>query len=159
VKDAGEPGLVGWRIRLALNGVPTDSMLTDGAGNYTFAALTAGTYTVSEASQSGWVRTAPPGGSYTISVTSGSNVSSKDFGNFQLGSIAGTKFNDLNGNGARDLDEPGISSWRIRLSRGGIQVDSALTDGTGGYSFAGLIAGTYTVSEVLQSGWITTAPA
>lgn len=158
-RDTSDPVLSGWRIRLIRGGLEVDSALTDVNGAYQFQDLPTATYTVSEATQSGWVQTAPLSpGTYTVLLTSGVNVTGENFGNFQLGSISGVKFNDLNGNGIRDAGEPGLSGWRIRLSIGGNQVDSVVTDTVGNYLFANLAAGAYTVSEAFQSGWVQTSP-
>ncbi|MBK6682457.1 MAG: T9SS type A sorting domain-containing protein [Ignavibacteriales bacterium] len=73
------------------------------------------------------------------------------------GSICGTKFNDLNGNGLMDLNEPGLPGWQIGL--GIATVPYAVTDVNGDYCFTGLPAGNYTVSEVQQPGWVQTYPA
>jgi hypothetical protein len=90
-QDAGESGLSGWTI--ALDG--TDTFLgpvhlttsTDAQGKYNFDnKVFAGTFTISEVQQNGWVETAPPGGSYTVTVALGSTTSGLDFGNFQKAS-------------------------------------------------------------------------
>lgn len=73
------------------------------------------------------------------------------------GSICGTKFNDLNGNGVMDLNEPGLPGWQIGL--GIATVPYAVTDANGDYCFTGLGPGNYTVSEVQQPGWVQTYPA
>lgn len=76
------------------------------------------------------------------------------------GSISGIKFDDENGNGRKDEGERGLAGWTITLTPGGggtPQTDT--TDADGSYSFTGLAAGTYTVSETAQSGWRQTAPA
>lgn len=79
------------------------------------------------------------------------------------GSISGTKWNDLNGNGARDAGEPGLMGWSIYAdaNRNG-QLDSgepsAVTDSDGRYILSGLAAGDYTLGEVAQNGWEQTLP-
>ncbi len=73
-----------------------------------------------------------------------------------VASISGTKFNDLNNNNSKDIDEPLLSNWKIRLS--GTSTDSTLTDVNGNYSFTNLQAGTYTVSEEQQAGWTQSFP-
>ncbi|MBM4165338.1 MAG: T9SS type A sorting domain-containing protein [Ignavibacteria bacterium] len=154
--DAGENGLEGWRVRLS--GTRTDSTLTNANGNYSFGNLTAGNYTVSVVVQNGYVQTVPVSPStFSISVQSGSSFSNKDFGEFQLATISGMKFNDLNGNGTKDGNETGISNWKIRLS--GATSDSTFTNAGGDYSFGNLTAGNYTVSEASQNGWMQTAPS
>ncbi|VVB92750.1 SdrD B-like domain protein [uncultured archaeon] len=75
------------------------------------------------------------------------------------GSIAGTKFNDLNGNGIRDAGEPGLQGWTINLkNETGATIKTATTDSNGDYKFTN-VRGTLTVQEVLQPGWTQTFPA
>ncbi len=155
VKDNGEIGLQNWKIKL--NGMKTDSVLTDANGNYSFVSLLAGNYNVSEVSQSGWLQTLPVGGSYDVSISSGSVLTAKDFGNYQYGAISGTKFNDMNGNGIKENGEAGLQNWKIKLS--GAKIDSVLTDASGNYSFTNLTFGDYVVSEINQSGWMQTLPS
>ncbi len=71
------------------------------------------------------------------------------------GSLSGQKFNDLNGNGVWDADEPALAGWTIHLSNG----QTATTDASSYYYFLNLLPGSYTVSEVQQSGWVQTVPA
>lgn len=75
----------------------------------------------------------------------------------KTGSICGMKFNDLNGNGEMDINEPGIPDWTIKLS--GEDTLTAVTDKTGHYCFTGLNSGTYVLSEEMQTGWRQTYPA
>ena len=51
-------------------------------------------------------------GTHIASVTEGTTVN-RDFGNFQLGSITGTVFDDLNQNGVRDAGEAGLEGWQL----------------------------------------------
>lgn len=78
--------------------------------------------------------------------------------------ISGTKYEDLNGNGARDGGEPGLSGVTIRLYRDGNHVATAVTGAGGSYSFAlnaeanaNLRPGTYTVEEDIPTGYRKTA--
>ena len=160
VKEIGESGLSGWRIRISKSSIQVDSTLTDGSGNYTFTNLVPGTYVVSETAQSGWTQTYPTlPGTHTVVVTGGGTISGRDFGNLQLGSISGTTYNDLNGNGVKDVGDTALNNWRIRISKEGVQIDSALTNVDGTYSFTGLAAGTYVISVVIQSGWGQSLPS
>lgn len=81
VKDAGEPMLGGWIIRLS--GASTASTVTDTAGYYEFNGLGPGSYTVSESLKTGWRRTLPTGGgTYAITANGLNNIKAdKDFGN------------------------------------------------------------------------------
>jgi len=51
----------------------------------------------------------------------------------------------------------GLANWCIELT--GTVTATLLTDASGNYSFTGLPDGTYTVCEVLQSGWTQTFPS
>ncbi len=75
------------------------------------------------------------------------------------GSISGMKFNDLDANGIRNAGESGIANWTIKLTNESGGVITMMTDANGNYSFTNLSDGNYTVGEVIQSGWIQTAPA
>ncbi|MEJ7693430.1 SdrD B-like domain-containing protein [Daejeonella sp.] len=71
-------------------------------------------------------------------------------------SICGIKFNDLNGNGIQDKEEPGIVGWVINLT--GLIDLSTKTDEKGNYCFTDLKPGQYTVKEAILPGWQQTAP-
>jgi photosystem II stability/assembly factor-like uncharacterized protein len=157
VKDAGEPGLAGWMIYLA--GTATDSAVTDANGYYMFDSLATGAYTVTEASSAGWIQTVPATGAYAITLASGDSITGTNFGNFRLGSINGMKWKDTNGNGVKDGGEPGLAGWQIQAARLNGAPLSTTTNGAGQYSFAGLMADSYTISEIQQSGYTQTYPS
>ena len=71
----------------------------------------------------------------------------------QGGAIDGSVFNDLNDNGLPDSGEGSLPG--ITVSAGGV---STMTDAQGNYLLAGLLPGTYTVTESLPTGWARTAP-
>ena len=50
----------------------------------------------------------------------------------------------------------GLQTWCVQLT--GTVTATALTDGSGNYMFSGLPDGTYTVCELVQSGWQQTFP-
>ncbi|MCH7917397.1 MAG: LEPR-XLL domain-containing protein, partial [Planctomycetes bacterium] len=87
--------------------------------------------------------------------------------------IHGQKWNDLDDDGVQDPDEPGLNGWVIELfdDQGALVATQTTADmdldgnGTidpeterGLYWFTGLVAGTYTVGEVMQPGWEQTSP-
>ncbi|MGK7941060.1 MAG: S8 family serine peptidase [Crocosphaera sp.] len=86
-----------------------------------------------------------------------------DDGVVQLGSISGSKWEDLNGNGIWDNGENALAGWQIYVDsiRNG-QLDpgevSTFTDANGFYSFVNLGSGTYTIAEVIQTGYEQTYP-
>jgi hypothetical protein len=69
--------------------------------------------------------------------------------------ISGFKWNDLNGNGVRENNEPLLPNWTINLYEGANLVATATTSNIGTYSFI-VEPGEYRVSEVQQSGWTQT---
>jgi len=159
---SGDPGLPGWKVYLALGGghPRRDSVITDGSGVYSFSNLTPGTYSLSESLKTGWLRTAPPGPTHTVTVQSGQGVTGRDFGNFKLGSLAGLIWKDADGNGSKDAGEGAISGWTVNVS-GAIpgNTHQTVADGAGNYSVQGLIRDTYTISEVKAAGYTQTHPA
>ncbi|MBP7053172.1 MAG: cadherin-like domain-containing protein [Phycisphaerae bacterium] len=80
------------------------------------------------------------------------------------GTIWGTKFQDLNGNGTWEVaTEPVLSNWMIWLDSnysGGRDAGdmTAQTDSSGMFQFSGLATGTYLVGEDQQAGWLQTWP-
>jgi hypothetical protein len=74
------------------------------------------------------------------------------------GSISGIKFNDSNGNAAKDPGESGLSDWTILLKDSTGSKVNAITNNDGNYIFTGLAAGNYTVEEIPQAGWKQTFP-
>jgi hypothetical protein len=157
----GDPGLDNWEVDVYNSGgTKVASQLTHGGGNYDFEGLAPGTYTVKEVLQSGWTQTVPaPPGSFSVAVTTGHVVSGLQFGDFQNITIAGQVYNDLNGDGAQEPGEPGLSGWTVKLvNSAGTVIASQVTPSSGAYSFANIGPGTYTVEEVLQSGWTLTQP-
>ncbi len=155
----GEPGLAGWKIQLARDGNVINTTTTGADGSYTFEGLANGAYTLSEVLQTGWTQTAPKSGPQSVTVQD-KDVTGIDFGNKVSAtySISGMKFNDLNGNGARDGNESGLAGWKIQLAQGSSVINGTSTAADGSYKFTGLAPGSYTVSEELQSGWAQTEP-
>lgn len=87
--------------------------------------------------------------------------------------ISGKVFNDLNADGVRTdgTSDPNLAGWTIRLDvvdssevpvcTTGVIVDEyceVIANSFGNYTFPGILAGTYEVSEIAQEGWIQTAP-
>lgn len=108
-----------------------------------------------------------PPGSQTVDLSGGQVAANLNFGSQQIppptSSITGTLWNDLNSNGIQDLNEAGLVSRTVYLDQNqNGQFDAAeqstLTNASGSYSFTGLTAGTYTVAEVPQVGWVGTSP-
>lgn len=170
-KNDNEPGLSGWTITLKNTGTgATLTTVTDATGFYSFNSVPAGTYAISETSQSGWAQSMPANpGTHTVTVTGGGvpnltfgETIRKDFANckqhVEVGKLTGRKINDLNCNGKVDTNEPGLAGWVIAATNNGSGSSATtVTDANGFYSF-NLAAGSYTISESLQTGWTQTMP-
>lgn len=82
---------------------------------------------------------------------------SNHFGELRPSSLSGVVYHDRNRNGARDGNDTGIPGVTMTLT--GIDVfgnavsHSTLTGAGGGYSFSGLMAGTYTIIETQPAGY------
>ena len=163
-----EPGLAGWTIYLDLNGngqrdtgEPSD--LTDANGNYVIGNVDPGTYTVAEVQQAGWNHTFPSAGVHVVTVSSG-QTATRNFGNRQqTGTVQGVKWNDLNGNGARDTGEPTLFGWTVFIDLDGDGVmdegEPSGTTATGGiYTIQNVTPGPHTVREMGRVGWEQTFP-
>ncbi len=123
------------------------------------SVVLAGTYTISEATVSGWSSvsaTCSDGSPISAVSVSGGETVICVFISMKIppagSSISGMKFNDQNRNGKKDANEPGLSGWVIKLKVGN-NIISTTTDSTGKYSFNNIIPGTYKVREVHQNGW------
>jgi len=100
IKDASEPGLMGWTINLYDTTTPrpqgfywwrgfkwgfwknkeiVETEVTDTNGNYSFSNLADGTYTVREVPQKGWFQTSTP--PPPITIKNSSSIANVDFGN------------------------------------------------------------------------------
>ncbi len=84
VKDAGEPGLGGWTIRLHKGGTLYAQTTTAADGSFSFVNVLPGSYQISEVLQDDWYQTLAP--TNPIVVAHGSAITGLDFGNFYVDS-------------------------------------------------------------------------
>lgn len=176
-QQGSEPGLSGWVFNVTSGSTTVGSITTDASGDGVLD-VAAGTYTVTEVTQANWQNTQPGGAaSYTnVTVTAG-GTTTRVFGNHYTppadsGQLRVFKYNDLDGDGSRDLPngssgEPGLAGWSFTVQRmvEGSPTGSPQTLTTGsdplGYSpYLTLTTGVYRVSEntPLPAGWSITDP-
>jgi hypothetical protein len=163
-QDIGEAALVGWTVFLDANAndqldAGEQSQVTGADGAFSFTNLGPATVQVAQLLPAGWHRSTP---AVPYDLKSGMAVSA-NLGNVQLSSIAGMKFNDLNGNGIRDAGEGGVAGWTIFLdanTNGVLDAGevSTTTDSGGNFRFDQLLPGSYTVAEAQRDGWVQTKP-
>ena len=172
IKQAGDVGLAGVPVRLTGSndlGVAVDVTLnTDANGAYSFTGLRPGSYTVTETSQpagkiDGKETAGSTGGDTTVNdvisgivVTAGQASTDNNFGELLPATsvINGFVYCDSNNDGIKQAGETGLAGVPVRLTGTndiGQAVDVTVnTDANGAYSFTGLRAGTYTVTEISQ---------
>jgi hypothetical protein len=187
-----EAGLPGWEIHVfgtsGLSLAVHEHATTLSDGTYSLSVPPGASYTVCETLQATWFQSTPtvgadctthagtpgPRGYAELDVRSGQTRSGDNFGNYQQGTVSGTKWEDKNGDGQRDADGPdnilgnaddeaGLPGWEIfvdynnNTALGGGE-PSALTAANGSYTISGVNPGTWTLREVAQSGWTCSYP-
>lgn len=157
VRDTGE-GLGNVTVTLTgtddLGQAVNQTATTAADGSYTFEHLRPGNYSVTETQPPGLgdvgSRAGTAGGSTTPNVISaialpqGTAATGYDFIDHG-GVLSGAVYFDKNGNGVRDAGEPGLPGVTVTLS--GAVSRTITTGADGSYQFAGLVAGSYTVTE------------
>jgi uncharacterized protein (DUF2141 family) len=81
----------------------------------------------------------------------------------KTGTVTGTIFNDVNGNGKKDTGEPALAGWTVSLDtikNGKLVPDlSTTTNSKGVYTFSKVPVGSYQVTESLKPGWKAVSPS
>ncbi|MEZ5255716.1 MAG: SdrD B-like domain-containing protein [Ilumatobacteraceae bacterium] len=160
VQDGGEPGIAG--VSVALAGPSPSSTTTDANGDYSFSALSPGVYSLTETQPSAYGDGADTlgtgGGSAAVNDTisgivlvSGDALTGYRFAE-TVGSLGGTVFEDLDGDGVLDPGEPGISGVSLTVARSGFST-VVTTDVNGDYLATDLLAGTYSITETQPAGY------
>jgi hypothetical protein len=165
-------------------GAPLATTTTNGTGFYAFTGLIPGNYIVGFVTPTGGYTPSPAnvgnddlidsdanpvtGYTGTINLSQGETDNSNDAG-FVLpsASIGNFVWVDNNANGIQDPLEPGLSGVTVNLYvdnnndgfPDGVPVATTTTNGTGFYSFTGLLPGNYIVGFVPPSGGYTASPA
>ncbi|MDD3717414.1 MAG: SdrD B-like domain-containing protein [Actinomycetota bacterium] len=155
IRQDGESALAGVTIVLEGMGV-SEERVTDANGYFVFEALLDGQYMVMEEVPEGYYATSAA----QIGVMLGAGEEKRvDFLNAQYASVLGTKWLDLNANGAFDEGEAGLAGVAINLrdAEGDI-IATTVSGADGSYAFTGLKAGDYTVEEIVGDGYVATAP-
>ncbi|GLZ37073.1 SdrD B-like domain-containing protein [Actinokineospora sp. NBRC 105648] len=167
VVDDGGNGIPG--VTLVLTGPGAPITITTGPdGSYSFPNLPPGTYTITETQPAGYGdgpdTPGSAGGDASVNdVISGIVIGSGTTGTGYTfaedrGSVSGAVFQDLNNNGVRDGGEPGIGGVTVTLTGTdavGNPVNRVVTSAPdGGYTFADLVGGLYTVTETQPAGFL-----
>lgn len=169
IRDQGEPGVSGVTVRLLDGGGnQVASTTTNGSGEYGFANLTPGTYSVKVDIPGGFLSSPRDQGSddtvdsdidasgsmAQTTLTSGESDMRWDAGLVRPVVIGDLVWED-DGDGIQQPGEPGIPGVTVRLfTSGGVQVASKVTDATGEYLFTGVRPGTYYIVVVIPDGFV-----
>jgi hypothetical protein len=133
-----------------------EEILSDENGEFDFGWLMPGEYHLHEIVPEGWV--AVDETEFEITLESGDERRYL-FANMRLSGISGTKWLDLNANGQNDEGEDGLAGVTINLrDAGGNIVATTVSGADGSYAFEGLVAGEYTVEEIVGDGYVATGP-
>jgi protocatechuate 3,4-dioxygenase beta subunit len=163
VQDPGEPNLPG--VTVTLNGIDANgntvnlTTTTDANGNYQFANILAGNYTVTVTPPATFNATTP--NPQNVTLAPGQTIDTVDFGLRQTpGTIGDRVFNDIDANGIQTGAERGIASVTVTLLNAvGAVVATTVTDANGNYQFTNIAPGNYTVTLTNPPGFVNTTPA
>ena len=153
---AGEEGFNGVTVNLVdAAGAVVATTTTDADGNYSFAKLGAGTYTVKvvkDGDLANLTQTEDPDGtkdnaSGAITLNTDNPVRENvNFGYVKKHAISGNIYLDENRDKTKNGDDVNLSGVMVTLVDGsGNVVATTTTDASGNYNFPGLTDGTYTV--------------
>ena len=153
VKNPGEPGLA--NVSVVRTGSTTPA-ITDSNGWYGFSNLVANTYSMAAPqSAAGYVvSTTNP---LSTTLAAGGSVANLNFG-YVPGSISGFTYLDTNNNGVKDSGEQGLAGVTVTLS--GSPTRTTVSASNGSYSFANVLANTYSDSApTTASGYNRSTPS
>ena len=158
--DTGETGLYGRTVYVDANNngvldLGELSTTTDGNGKYTLSGVPAGTAIIRQVLPSG--STGSPA-YYSVGVPYNQTLTSQNFGSYApMAGIYGLVFDDVNGNGTQDAGDQSIVGRTVYLDLNNDGIfdsgDLSTVTNANGYGFSNLAAGTYTVRQVLPTGW------
>ncbi len=158
--DAGESGVPGVTVTLQFldpaTGVSFEiSTTTDGDGQYRFDNLPAGDVTVSidpSTLPTGHVSVSDldgvPDDTTTITLAAAEENLDLDFGVRPEASVTGVVFEDTDGDGIQDPDEPGIPGVTVEVIDETGDVFTVVTDADGNYTADDVLAGDVTIDVV-----------
>src|SRR6185503_9660127 len=77
------------------------------------------------------------------------------------GSVEGTIWQDINGDGIRQAEDSGLQGWIVFLDDNGNRAldageQSGVSDASGAYALLDIPTGQHKVREIVQAGWDTT---
>jgi hypothetical protein len=166
-QDGGEIGLSPWLVYADLNNngirdMGEPSSTTDSSGRYNIS-LGAGSYNLRTVHPAGWIPSTSSESVKTVTITLGATASANFGAVFPQIGATGYKWLDINGDGIRDMNEPGLAGVYIYLDldadgRPDVGEPATLTKADGSYTLSPPQAGTYRIREVVEAGYVQTFP-
>jgi hypothetical protein len=180
LQDTGEPGIANAKVTVKYpNGVTTSVTYTDANGKYGFENLPAGNYVFTFETPVGYtpspsnvnnnnsplIDSDPVNGSVNVTVYANEHNPTIDAGfcnaptsKHSLGNLV---WNDINGNGLKDSNEPGVAGVSVHLykddNNNNVPDNGAIatttTSATGVYNFSNLPDGNYILGIETMAGY------
>ena len=140
----------GWHIEVfnASTGISVGNATTDSSGFWRVCNLLHGVYRVQETLQPDYENVTTLNRTEILGCT---NLSGVNFFNDPLFCISGYKLDNCT--------KLGLPDWEVVLTNASGEVDRTTTNTTGYYEFCDLKPGAYTITETLQSGYVSVTPA
>ena len=153
--DEGEDAAQGVRVRLLdAEGEEVAHTTTNASGKYAFRDILPGEYRLAFTAAAGYAFTKPGEGNVAgntqdgegetelFLLQAGTQMEAMDAGLILPGVVEGTLYLDLNENGARDLDEPGVNGAALIVMNESGEILRVTQDGTAEYRLDAVIPGT-----------------
>lgn len=170
IQDSDEPGIAGVTLKLYnCDNTLSATTVTDANGNYSFTNLGTGSYYIKVIVPEGYSITAqdqgandaldsdidkdgktkcisPAGCKCSADKTTDAGLYKTTQENYLLGDFV---WNDMNGNGIQDANEPGIQGLLVELRNCvGTLISTRITDANGKYTFINVPAGSYFIKVI-----------
>jgi hypothetical protein len=145
---------------------PTATSGADGSYRLVVPTGAGQTYALRQVVPPGWTQTVPvfSGGYLNVTVLANGNAGPFHFGtvNVPPATVSGRVYDDVNGNGVRDVDDPAAFSGSVYLdidADGNLGTNEPSRPVVGGsFSIPNVTPGTYTVRQVVPAGRVQTDP-
>jgi hypothetical protein len=180
LQSPGEPGVAGITVRLKVGSTVVATTQTAADGAYAFTDVPAGTYrlefvapdgrhftwqnngtddTIDSDTNDAFGRTPPfdlAEGESNLTLDAGLRPAGGDSGGGSDAEVGDLVWEDVDGDGLQDADEPGVGGVTVRLREGNLVIATTETTTDGSFLFDGVDAGSYRVEFSPPSGWLFT---
>lgn len=154
------------------SGVQPTTTTTDGAGSYSFVGLFPTDYQVVESQPANYLSIGDADGGdpnqIAVSVFPGANSGGRDFEEIEAATLSGQVLADIDNDDAGDVGIGGViltlrddfgSDIDSDAGTPGVQPTTATTNGSGDYSFGGLLPNFYQIHQTQPAGYLSVGDA